>query len=25
VPLFIKQDEIILVDTRDGSYQGRAN
>ena len=25
VPLFIKQDEKILVDTRDGSYQGRAN
>ena len=25
VPLFIKQDERILVDTRDGSYQGRAN
>jgi elongation factor P len=25
VPLFIKQDEIVLVDTRDGSYQGRAN
>ena len=24
VPLFIKQDEKILVDTRDGSYQGRA-
>lgn len=24
VPLFIKQDEIIIVDTRDGSYQGRA-
>ena len=25
VPLFIKQDEKILVDTSDGSYQGRAN
>ena len=25
VPLFIKQDEVILVDTRDGSYLGRAN
>lgn len=25
VPLFIKQDEIVMVDTRDGSYQGRAN
>jgi elongation factor P len=25
VPLFIKQDEKILVDTRDGAYQGRAN
>ena len=25
VPLFIKQDEIVLVDTRDGSYPGRAN
>jgi elongation factor P len=25
VPLFIKQDEKIMVDTRDGSYQGRAN
>ena len=25
VPLFIKQEEKILVDTRDGSYQGRAN
>jgi elongation factor P len=25
VPLFIKQDEKILVDTREGSYQGRAN
>ena len=25
VPLFIKQDEKIFVDTRDGSYQGRAN
>ena len=25
VPLFIKQDEGVLVDTRDGSYQGRAN
>ena len=25
VPLFIKQGEKILVDTRDGSYQGRAN
>lgn len=24
VPLFIKQDEIVLVDTRDGSYLGRA-
>ena len=24
VPLFIKQDEKVLVDTRDGSYQGRA-
>jgi elongation factor P len=24
VPLFIKQDEMIIVDTRDGSYQGRA-
>lgn len=23
VPLFIKQDEIVLVDTRDGSYLGR--
>ena len=25
VPLFIKQDEQVLVDTRDGSYLGRAN
>ena len=25
VPLFIKQDEKIVVDTRDGSYQGSAN
>jgi len=25
VPLFIKQDEVVLVDTRDSSYQGRAN
>jgi len=25
VPLFIKQDEKVMVDTRDGSYQGRAN
>jgi elongation factor P len=25
VPLFVKQDEKIVVDTRDGSYQGRAN
>ena len=25
VPLFIKQDEKVLVDTRNGSYQGRAN
>lgn len=25
VPLFIKQDERVLVDTRDGSYLGRAN
>ena len=25
VPLFIKQDEVVLVDTRDGSYQGRAS
>ena len=25
VPLFIKQDEKVLVDTRDGSYVGRAN
>ena len=25
VPLFIKQDELVLVDTRDGSYLGRAN
>ena len=25
VPLFIKQDEKIVVDTRDGSYQGRAS
>ena len=25
VPLFIKQDEKIMVDTRDGSYQCRAN
>jgi elongation factor P len=25
VPLFIKQEEKIMVDTRDGSYQGRAN
>ncbi len=25
VPLFIKQDEIILVDTRTGGYLGRAN
>jgi elongation factor P len=24
VPLFIKQEEIVIVDTRDGSYQGRA-
>ena len=24
VPLFIKQDEVIMVDTRDGSYVGRA-
>jgi elongation factor P len=25
VPLFIKQDEVVLVGTRDGSYLGRAN
>ena len=25
VPLFIKQDEIVLVDTRTGAYLGRAN
>jgi len=25
VPLFIKQDDKVLVDTRDGSYLGRAN
>ena len=25
VPLFIKQDEVVMVDTRDGSYQGRAS
>lgn len=25
VPLFIKQDEVILVDTRTGAYLGRAN
>ena len=25
VPLFIKQDEKVLVDTRNGSYLGRAN
>jgi elongation factor P len=25
VPLFMQQDEKIMVDTRDGSYQGRAN
>ena len=25
VPLFIKQDEVILVDTRTGDYLGRAN
>jgi elongation factor P len=25
VPLFIKQGEVVMVDTRDGSYQGRAN
>jgi elongation factor P len=25
VPLFIKQDEVVLVDIRDGSYLGRAN
>ena len=25
VPLFIKQDEVVMVDTRDGSYQGRVN
>lgn len=25
VPLFIKLDEVVLVDTRDGSYLGRAN
>lgn len=25
VPLFIKQDEVILVDTRSGDYLGRAN
>jgi len=25
VPLFMKQDEVVMVDTRDGSYQGRAN
>ena len=25
VPLFIKQDEVVMVDTRDGSYLGRAN
>ncbi|MEN9679719.1 MAG: hypothetical protein RLZ57_848 [Actinomycetota bacterium] len=24
VPLFIKQDEVVMVDTRDGSYIGRA-
>ena len=24
VPLFIKQDEVVMVDTRDGSYVGRA-
>jgi elongation factor P len=25
VPLFIKQDEVVLVDTRTGEYLGRAN
>jgi elongation factor P len=25
VPLFIKQDEMILIDTRSGDYLGRAN
>lgn len=25
VPLFIKQDEVVLVDTRNGGYLGRAN
>ena len=25
VPLFIKQDEVVLVDTRNGDYLGRAN
>ena len=25
VPLFIKQDELVLVDTRTGDYLGRAN
>ncbi|NDE48151.1 MAG: elongation factor P, partial [Actinobacteria bacterium] len=25
VPLFIKQDELILIDTRSGDYLGRAN
>jgi elongation factor P len=25
VPLFIKQDEVVLVDTRTGDYLGRAN
>jgi elongation factor P len=25
VPLFIKQDEMVLVDTRTGEYLGRAN
>ena len=25
VPLFINQDEVVRIDTRDGSYLGRAN
>jgi hypothetical protein len=25
VPLFINQDELVRIDTRDGSYLGRAN
>ena len=25
VPLFIKQDEVVLIDTRTGDYLGRAN